>query len=259
MPEDHTAESVFGEVADLYDEVRPEYPFQLVHDVLEWSNLPTNARLLEIGCGTGKATRLFAPFGHYILGVDPSHGVLEVAKRTCTEYPNVEFVEAEFEKLDSPERPFDLVYSAQAFHWVEPVAGLAQVARALKPEGVFSLFWHRQRHPNQELRKALDAAYEDFAQDLASPAKGEKNTSSWPDVVNSSGHFTTVETDQYEWRTEYDSETWVKLLQTHSDHRVMAPDRLDQLLTAIGDAIEAHGGVLPVEVTTHLLLTRKAA
>ena len=159
MPDANPAERVFGEIAELYDDVRPEYPKQMVSDVLEWSQLPANARLLEIGCGTGKATRLFAPYGHKMTCVDPSPGMLEVAIRSCVEFPNIEFVEAKFEELTLPETPFDLVYSAQAFHWIEPSRGLNQVATALRSNGTFSLFWHTSRRRDTPLRKALDDIY----------------------------------------------------------------------------------------------------
>lgn len=257
MPGDHTAESVFGEVAELYDEVRPDYPRQLVSDVLQWSNLPQNARLLEIGCGTGKATRLFAPHGHDMTCVDPAAGMLRVARRTCTEYPNVNFVESIFEDWTLPPEPFDLVYSAQAFHWIDPVRGLAQVANALKPGGAFSLFWHFDQYPNAALRATIDAAYKKFAPNLRSPAKGEKNSSQWPEVVRNSGHFTDIETGEYEWQAEYDADSWVRLLQTHSDHRVLEPAQSDLLLSTIHDAIEASGGTYHVSKTTELVLARK--
>lgn len=257
MPGEHTAENVFGKIAELYDEVRPEYPQQMVSDLLQWSELPGQARLLEIGCGTGIATRLFAPNGYRMTCIDPAAGMLEVAQRTCAEYANVEFVESKFEEWTLPEKPYDLVYSAQAFHWIEPVSGLAHVARALRQGGAFSLFWHVQRHPETALREAIDDAYEEFAPKLISPAVGEKNSRLWPDVVRDSGHFTEVETRQYEWHADYSADTWVRLLQTHSDHRVLEVSQLDQLLSAIQKAIEAHGGVQRVDMTTELVLTRK--
>lgn len=258
MQEEHSAENVFGKVAELYDEVRPEYPRQMVEDVVQWSGLQAGGRILEIGCGTGKATRLFVPYGYSMTCLDPAAGMLDVARRTCAQYPEVEFVESKFEEWPAPVDSFDLAFSAQAFHWIEPVRGLAQVARALRNGGTFSLFWHVPDKPKTALREALDDAYRRFAPKLDSPAVGEKNTSLWPDVVRESGHFTEVETSQYQWHIDYDADTWVRLLQTFSDHRVLEPEQRDGLLSAIHEAINAHGGVHRVSMTTELVLTRKA-
>ncbi len=258
MQDRHTAESVFGKIAELYDEVRPEYPHQLVSDVIQWSRLPAEVRLLEIGCGTGKAPLLFALHGYNMTCIDPAGGMLAVAQGTCASYPKVEFVESKFEEWTLPEKPFDLVYSAQAFHWIEPTRGLAQVARSLRTGGAFSLFWHDRDRAKSSLWDALDDAYRRFAPDLNSPATGEKNTRMWPDVVRDYGYFTEVETSQYEWQIEYGADTWVRLLQTHSDHRVLEPTQRDGLLSAIHDAIQTHGGVHRVNVKTELVLTRKA-
>lgn len=257
MPDANTAERIFGEIADLYDEVRPEYPRQMAADVLEWSELPEDARLLEIGCGTGKATRLFAPYGHSMTCIDPAGGMLDVARRTCAEFPKVEFAEAKFEEWTLPGTPFDLVYSAQAFHWIEPVSGLRQVADALRSGGAFSLFWHVSSRPDTPLRRALDDVYAKFRSKLKSPARGEKNTKLWPEVVRDSGHFTDIETGKYEWVAEYDADTWVRLLQTHSNHRSLAPSDLGQLLSGVRAAIKAHGDVHRVDMTTELVLARK--
>lgn len=257
MQDEHSAENVFGKVAELYDEVRPEYPHQMVEDVLQWSKLQADERILEIGCGTGKATRLFAPYEYPMTCIDPAVGMLDVARRTCAQYPAVEFIESKFEEWPTPGDYFNLVYSAQAFHWIEPVRGLAQVARTLKNGGTFSLFWHVPDRPDTALREALDDAYRRIAPKLGSPAVGVKNTSLWPDVVRDSGHFTEVETSQYEWHIDYDADTWVRLLQTHSDHRVLEPEQRDSLLSAIHEAIMAHGGAYRVNMTTEVVLTRK--
>lgn len=257
MQNNHTPENVFGKIAELYDEVRPEYPPQLVADVIEWSRLPADGRLLEIGCGTGKATRVFAPYGYEMTCVDPAGGMLEVARTTCTDYPKIEFIESKFEEWAIPENSFDLVFSAQAFHWIEPTRGLAQVAQALRTGSAFSLFWQVQEHPDESLREAIDDAYRRIAPKMRGPAPGEKNTKQWPEVVQSSGHFAEVETGQYEWQIEYDADTWVRLLQTHSDHRILEPAQRDELLSTIHNAIEAHGGILRLNMTTELVLTRK--
>ena len=98
----------FGSIADLYDAIRPGYPPTVVERVLgELGNL-SKADVLEVGCGGGQATRLFAPSGAHILATDLSADLIALAKKRLESFPNVRFVVSEFEKFESPTR-FDLV------------------------------------------------------------------------------------------------------------------------------------------------------
>ncbi len=67
MPFDFSHRTTFNNVADLYDEVRPGYPEALIEDALTLSGIPPDGRILEIGCGTGKATLPFARRGYAML------------------------------------------------------------------------------------------------------------------------------------------------------------------------------------------------
>ncbi len=254
---DNTPQRVFGEIAELYDRARPEYPQQVAADIIEWAGISNEARLLEIGCGTGKATRLFAPLGHHLTCLDPAAGMLDVARRSCGSYPNVSFVEARFEDWELPQELFDIAYSAQAFHWIDPEIGPRRVFESLQPGGTFALFWHHQERRDSELGKQIDAAYDEFAPDLRSPAPGVHSTHRWWDVVADSELFTDLEKREYPWMAEYDADTWIELLQTHSDHRALPDDRRQQLLAAVHDAIERNGGVHRFRTVTEMILARK--
>jgi len=83
--------TVFDEAAQLYDKARPSYPQQLVEDVMFYANLPSDGRILEIGCGTGQATCLFARHGYRMLCVEPGPNLVALAKEKCRDYP-VEFM-----------------------------------------------------------------------------------------------------------------------------------------------------------------------
>ncbi len=88
---------MFGDVARLYERVRPSYPEALVDDVVELSGIDRGGRALEVGAGTGKATRLFAARGVQILAIDPSSQMAAVARRECAGYEGVTVEEHEFE------------------------------------------------------------------------------------------------------------------------------------------------------------------
>src|ERR1700749_3473456 len=78
---------------------------------------------LDAGCGTGISSRLFQAAGCRVLGVDPDPRMAELARQGGTEAEV-----AKFEEWDTAGRTFDAVISAQAWHWVDPVAGVEKAA-----------------------------------------------------------------------------------------------------------------------------------
>ena len=118
--------TIFNTAPTLYEDVRPGYPAELIRDVIDLSGLEDNKRVLEIGCGTGKATRPFAERGYELVCLDIGADLIAVARESLKEFPNVSFVEQAFEEWESNGK-FDLIISATAFHWVDPkVIGLTQ-------------------------------------------------------------------------------------------------------------------------------------
>ena len=102
-------------------------------------------RILDIGCGTGGMSRYFAEHGaKYVLGVDISTKMLEVAKRETTNN-NVEYKILAMENLSSLKDKLDMVFSSLAFHYVEDFNKLMQdISNLLNPKGIL-LF--SQEHP----------------------------------------------------------------------------------------------------------------
>jgi SAM-dependent methyltransferase len=255
MEEKPTAESIFGEIADLYDEVRPGYPEELISDLIDLSGISASGRILEIGCGTGKATRLVLPYGRHVTCVDASAGMLAVARQTCSQFQNVEFHESKFEEWLLPPDPFDIAFAAQAFHWIEPGPSLQKIADALRPGGTLAIITSRDIREMTSLRDAIDAAYREFAFDLRSPSPGVVGARV-SEMIEASGLFGDVESREYRWTDEYDADIWVKFLSTNSDHRVLPPARLQRLLDAVRSAIIGNGGRYRFGVVSRLQMCR---
>ena len=131
--------TTFNTVASLYDEVRPGYPDELVRDVLELSEMDRSGKILEVGCGTGQASRLFAALGCEMTCLDIGQDLIEVARARLNNYKNVRFVLCPFEDWDSASK-FDLVISATAFRWVSPRVRFIRARDALKARGSLAVF-----------------------------------------------------------------------------------------------------------------------
>lgn len=125
----------FDGAAPLYDAARPTYP----DDALSWL-LPASARrVLDLGAGTGKLTRLLVARGLDVVAVEPSPPMLAELRRTS---PAVEVYEAPAEAIPLPDADVDAVLVAQAFHWFDPEPALCEIARVLRPGGRLGLVWN---------------------------------------------------------------------------------------------------------------------
>jgi 16S rRNA A1518/A1519 N6-dimethyltransferase RsmA/KsgA/DIM1 with predicted DNA glycosylase/AP lyase activity len=108
--------ATFDKAALLHDEVRPGYPEELFDDVASLSGITAGGRILEIECGTGQATVLFARRGYRVLCVELGEDLASVARRYLEAYPQAEVYVGPFEEWRLQEAAFDLVVSATAFH-----------------------------------------------------------------------------------------------------------------------------------------------
>lgn len=124
----------FGAMAEAYERFRPGYPGELVDLVLAYAGRPVRTAL-EIGAGTGKATRLFAQRGVTVTATDPDGAMLAELRKHVP--ATVRTVRAAFEELRPGER-YGLVYAAAALHWTRPEGRWSRMAALLEPGGVFA-------------------------------------------------------------------------------------------------------------------------
>jgi SAM-dependent methyltransferase len=231
----------FGEDAEAYDRARPGYPPALADFLAAGGGID----VLDVGCGTGKLGRLLAERGCVVLGVEHDERMAEVARRH-----GLDVEVAAFESWDDGGRRFDLVASAQAWHWIEPAVGPAKAAEVLRPGGRLAVIWNLIAH-EPAMRAALDAAYERHMPGLASSVVlGLDVVDEGLAGVDETGAFGPQSVRRDVWEHTYTSAEWLDQLPTHSDHRILAPDVRAALLGAIGAAIDANGGYLTVTYTT---------
>jgi SAM-dependent methyltransferase len=253
----------FNKIAQAYDHYRPGYPAAMIDHIQRAAKLGPQSRLLEIGCGPGKATILFAQRGYDILCIEPGANLIDIAAENLHGFP-VSFIHCLFEDWQATPRAFDLVYSGQAFHWVPKEIGYEKAAAALKPGGCLALFWNRSPGRSDPLRRAIDAAYQRCAPELIGEAKQDPRELARSEMeqaaeIQASGHFQDVAVLRFPWSQRYTAEQYLGLISTHSDHIVLQKDRLDCLLDGIRKAIESFGGELELHYSTVLYLAQKKA
>ena len=129
----------FGAQADNYEAARPDYPFEAVAWMLD--RLPEGARrLVDVGAGTGKLTRVVAEARDAeVVAVDPDAVMLAKLR---DHVPGVPTFVGTAEALPLPDASVDAVVLGQAWHWVDPVAASAEIGRVMRPGGTLGLIWN---------------------------------------------------------------------------------------------------------------------
>jgi SAM-dependent methyltransferase len=136
--------ALFGPDVGNYDDVRPAYPEQVYRFLVETGALRANVATLEIGAGNGLATRRLLEYGvNPLTLIEPDKRFASMLRSMADTYQSdTRIIEDSFEDAELPGGQFDLVAFATAFHWIDPVTGMARVAELLKPGGHAALWWN---------------------------------------------------------------------------------------------------------------------
>ena len=102
----------FDSVAENYDRYRPGYCEALFQAIAAYANLPCGANVLEVGCGTGKATLPLLRLGCSVTALEPGDSLASVARRNCAAFQKLRLLPVRFEEFDGEGGPFDLICSA---------------------------------------------------------------------------------------------------------------------------------------------------
>jgi SAM-dependent methyltransferase len=121
--------------------------------------IPSDARILEVGCGTGQMSLFLATADRVVVGCDLTRASLELGADAARRYdvPNVLFVETDLRTPGLAEGAFDVVYSSGVLHHTpDPRASFDQIARLVRPGGVIVLGLYNAyaRFPHR-LRRAI--------------------------------------------------------------------------------------------------------
>ena len=135
QPDRSVLASSFGAVADQYDRVRPGYP----DDAVDWM-LPAGARrVVDLGAGTGKLTRLLAARGLAVTAVEPDDRMRQVLAVSA---PEVDVRAGSGEAIPVGDGEEDAVLVAQAWHWMDAGEAAREAARVLRPGGRLGIVWN---------------------------------------------------------------------------------------------------------------------
>jgi SAM-dependent methyltransferase len=223
----------FGAVAQAYERFRPGYPAELSDTVLTYAGRPVRTAL-EIGAGTGKATRLFAQRGVTVTATEPDPAMLAELRQHVP--ANVRTVQAAFEDL-RPGASYDLVYAAAALHWTKPEGRWSRTAALLEPGGVFASFGGPFQLADAAVDEAVRAARAPFLDsDEVPPPDGTPAGLDmlWPGTeLRRSEWFDDVQQTTIERRLTMKARDYIGYLSTVSAYLELPPSAREQVYSRI--------------------------
>ncbi|MFG2164881.1 class I SAM-dependent methyltransferase [Micromonospora chersina] len=245
----------FGTMAEAYERFRPGYPAAVFDTVLTYAGRPVRTAL-EIGAGTGKATRLFAGRGVTVTATEPDGAMLAELRRHVP--AGVRTVRAAFEDLRPGER-YGLVYAAAALHWTKPEGRWSRMAALLEPGGVFASFGGPVGLADPAVEEAVRAARAPFlaSDDVPSPdGTPPEQHMQWPGTeLQRSEWFADVRQSVIERRGTMTARDYVGLLSTVSAYLVLpAAEREEvyrRIMRVLPEAVE-----IAADITVHLARRR---
>ena len=192
--------------------------------------------MLDIAAGTGLATVRLEELGAHVVAADLGIGML---RRLRLRLPEVSAVVTRAESLPFADGVFDVVTSATAWHWVDPVGGASEVLRVLRPGGTFGLWWAVARVDDSVAwERVQNDAFERWGLRRGPAATvAEDMAAGYGDSLRAAG-FRDITTAAQEWQREVDLDTHLRHLSTHSPVIALgerAADFLDDLRGALAD------------------------
>ncbi len=242
-------------MAEAYERFRPGYPADLFDLVIAYAGQPV-LTALEIGAGTGKATRLFAERGVTVTATEPDGAMLaELLKHVPA---SVTAVQAAFEEVVTGQR-YGLVYAAAALHWTNPDGRWPRVAALLEPGGVFASFGGPARLADPDVAEAVRAARAPFlaTDDVPSPdGTPPEDDLQWPGTeLQRSQWFADVQQHVLERRLTMRAQDYVGHLSTISAYLELPPAKREQVYRQIRQVLP--GTVeIAADITVHLARRR---
>jgi SAM-dependent methyltransferase len=170
--------AVWAGEASRYDQTRPSPPAVLVDLLTQLIQTPHPRLVVDLGCGTGRSTTLWGERAEQVIGIEPSDDMRDQALRSLQDHPaaaRITYQAGVAHQTGLASGSVDVVTCAQAFHWMEPAATLAEIGRILRPGGVFAAYdysWPPTiRWEVDQIFQEVDARFEQLIQ-----ARGAQET-----------------------------------------------------------------------------------
>ncbi|HEX3641950.1 MAG TPA: class I SAM-dependent methyltransferase [Ktedonobacteraceae bacterium] len=134
--------SIWSENAAGYDAYRPQAPTVLPDILTQLIQEPNPSLVVDIGCGTGLSTFLWAERAQQVIGIEPNENMRRQAEARSIDLDtkNVQFYAGLSTRTGLPDDCASIVTCSQSLHWMEPEPTFAEIKRILRPGGLFAAY-----------------------------------------------------------------------------------------------------------------------
>lgn len=252
---------LFGIDPAGYDRARPGHPARVYDVLMERCGLRPRAGVLEIGPGTGQATRQLLDLGaDPLVAVEPDPALARYLGESLGDRVDVRV--AALEDVELSAATFDLAVAASSFHWVEESEGLSRVFAALRPGGWVALWWTLFGDDQQDA--FMTAIVPLFVGLARSPSSGRQGRPRFALDVEarlaglSRAGFEQLEHELIRWSAMWDTAGIRALYATFSPISRLAQVRRDEFLDAVAHVAEHEfGGRIERTLRTSLYTARR--
>ena len=240
---------IFGQHAATYDRARPGYPPEAIAHLM---SLVEARHALEVGAGTGKATVDMAGPDLRLTCLEPSAEMAEIL--VAKDLPGVDVVVTTFEDWEGADGSVDLIFAAQAWHWVDHENAYERALRLLRPGGALALMW------NVPLDRygMFDEVYQKHAPDLLAEHDErikKRDSVTWLDEMAGAG-FERPHHFRHEWSEILSSSELRALYSTYSDHMMLPEAQRTGLLDGLANEVDRRGGRVGAAYRTNVFSGR---
>ena len=220
----------FDEVAELYDRARPRYPDEMLDDLVELCGLGPGSRVVEVGCGTGKATLPLAGRGLRLTCVELGASLAAVARRRLALFPGVEIVVGDFETWTPRRAGYDALVSFTAYHWIERKLRYVRAADVLREGGAMAIGMI-----HHVLLEGADPFFLEAQADYDAVGRGGNPpgppgaVEAFGEEIAASGIFGLVSERRYLWDVDYTADEYIDVISTYSENIAMDADVREDL------------------------------
>ena len=225
----------FGQEADLYDRVRPRYPIE----ALRWMLGEHPLRVVDLGAGTGILTRQLVDLGHEVVPVEPDAGM----RRRLAEVGNArEALDGSAENIPLPDGDVDAVVAGQAYHWFDREKAHPEIARVLRPQGIFAPVWNVRDETEPWIARLTE-----LLDEVAARGTGldERRLDSFGDL------FTEPEQGRFPFSRTMTADGLVELVRSRSYYLTSPPERKARLEAQVRELVADQPAEFPLPYVTY--------
>lgn len=254
-------EASFDVFAGNYHAVRPGYPKEMYGDIQRIGVITDTSRLLEIGAGSGIATKELAKYGCTIIGIEPGANLAEIARQHTAGCNGVEIREEMFETFQ-PEGKFDTILALTSFHWISEHMKYRRVYDLLENNGNFVVVWNSFFQSDSPVTREINELYSELLPEVYPDTGTDINVSvmsklgSREKEIQNNELFYIYFQRKYLVQYNYDATTYPQLLNTFPKIVQAKEEARDKFLFRVGEIVEKYGKI-SVPVLTTLIICRK--